>query len=73
MLVINDCPFVSMRKGALKAFGGTLKSLYEFHGHDNPMYRSRMRRHYTRKDFRVNGQRNYKPWQFNKKIESTSL
>jgi hypothetical protein len=73
MLVINDCPFVSMRKGALKAFGGTLSNLYKSKHLDNPMYRSRMRRHYTRKDFRVNGQRNYKPWQFNRKIESTSL
>ena len=65
-----ECPFVSMRKSALKIYGGTLKSLYELHEHDNPMHRSRMRHHYTRKDFRVNGQRNYRPWQFQKKIES---
>lgn len=70
MSTIQDCPFVSMRKSALKIYGGTLKSLYELHGHDNPMYRSRMRHHYTQKDFRVNGQRNYRPWQFQKKIES---
>jgi hypothetical protein len=73
MLVINDCPFVSMRKGALRIFGGTLDSLSKSRHFDDRFYRSRMRHHRTRKDFRVNGRHDYRPWQFQKRIESTSL
>jgi len=55
--------FVSMRKSALTIYGGTLESLYDLHGSDDPKHRSRNAHHYTHKDFRINGQRDYRPWQ----------
>jgi hypothetical protein len=54
--------FVSNRKGTLKPFGGPLKNLYNLHAYDDPNHRSRMATCYTRKDFRINGHRNYRPW-----------
>lgn len=60
----EHCPqFMSMRKSALTVFGGTLANLYDLHGSDSDWYRSRVAGHSTRKDFRINGRRNYKPWQ----------
>jgi hypothetical protein len=60
----EHCPnFISMRKSALTVFGGTLPNLYNLHGSDSYRHRSRIAGHSTHKDFRINGQRNYKPWQ----------
>ena len=53
---------VSMRKSALKVFGGELHSLY-----DTPRWeagrRSRSAAHVCRKDWQASSRRDYKPWQ----------
>lgn len=54
----------SMRLTALSILGGKLYSLYDCKKFDQPFFRSRCARTTTRKDFRINGSRNYKPWQY---------
>jgi hypothetical protein len=54
--------FVPTRIGALKPFGGTLKTMYDLFKGSRRLHYSRSARHYTKKDFRINGRRDYRPW-----------
>lgn len=55
---------LSSRMAILKAFGGTVKGLYDASFDHNEGKPSRDARHACRKDFRTNGSRNYRIWQF---------
>lgn len=54
---------MSMRKTALTVFGGNLYSMYDVKRFENRFFRSRYASTTTRKDYRVNGSCNYRPWQ----------
>lgn len=54
---------LSSHRSILTVNGGTLPTLYNMHArHDDPFYRSRNARRITRKDFQINGRREYRPW-----------
>jgi hypothetical protein len=58
---------ISMRLSALREFGGDLRNQYDSPRFDQPKWwRSRMENGHrrTRKDFRINGNHDYKPWQY---------
>lgn len=56
---------VSMHASLLTDFGGKLHSLYDMAHDPYEGYKARQYRgHSTRKDFKVNSSRNFKPWQF---------
>ena len=60
---------ISMRKSALRDFGGSLRNMYfvpRFEQQCTRGNRSRDAGTICRKDFRVNGNRNYRPWRFRK-------
>jgi|WetSurMetagenome_2_1015567.scaffolds.fasta_scaffold68291_1 hypothetical protein len=57
---------MSMRLTALSSLGGSLYSLYDSKRFDQPFYRSRGSRTVTKKDFRCNGSKNFRPWQYAK-------
>jgi hypothetical protein len=56
--------FLSSHMATLKAFGGPVDSLYDSSFDDYEGKPSRKARHACRKDFRINGRRNYRTWQF---------
>jgi hypothetical protein len=56
--------FIPSRKAILKAYGGPVDSLYDSSFDDHEAKSSRNARHACRKDFRINGSRNYRAWQF---------
>jgi len=56
----------SMRLTALSELGGKLYSLYDCKRFDQRFYRSRGSRTVTKKDFRCNGSKNFRPWQYAK-------
>lgn len=55
---------VSMRLSALSLYGGSLYNLYKSRRLNHRFNRSRDAEHACRKDFRHNGSRNYRPWQY---------
>ena len=55
---------ISMRKTALKFYGGKLSSLFTSRNFDN-ISRSRNAGTITKKDFRINSSKDFKPWQRN--------
>jgi hypothetical protein len=58
---------ISMRLSALSIYGGSLSNLNKSHRLDHECiqgHRSRLAGTACRKDFRTNGHRNYRPWQF---------
>jgi hypothetical protein len=60
-------PFVGVRLGSLRNFGGTLHNLYDSHRFDNHYSRSRLGHNRTKKDFKINHRKNYKLWQYQTK------
>jgi len=56
--------FLSSHKAILKAFGGPVDSTYDASFDKDEGRTSRHARHTCRKDFRINGSRNYRTWQF---------
>jgi hypothetical protein len=55
---------LSSHRSILTVNGGTLPTLYNMRDrHDDPYYRSRCAPKRTKKDFRINGRRDYRPWQ----------
>jgi hypothetical protein len=56
--------FLSSHMATLKAFGGTVDSLYDARFDDHEGGPSRNARHACRKDFRANSNRNYRVWRF---------
>jgi hypothetical protein len=58
--------FVPFRKSALVALGGSMKNLNDSRRLDHECvhtHQSRDAGHACKKDFRVNGRRDYRPWQ----------
>jgi len=58
---------LSMRLSILKTFGGPLKNQYDSWRLDHlccKCHHSRYAGKTTKKDFRINGTKNYKPWQY---------
>jgi len=59
--------FVSCRISLLKDFGGPLHNLYDSRRFDNHYSRSRLGHNHTKKDFKINHRKDYKPWQYQTK------
>ena len=60
---------LSSRRALLKNNGGDFDNLYKIHRFDQKYHRSRGAETQTKKDFRGNGRKNYKPWQYQKKAQ----
>jgi hypothetical protein len=69
LLDIEHLPsFLPSRKAILKAFGGPVDSTYDASFDKDEGKPSRKSNHACRKDFRINGSRNYRTWQFHSVI-----
>jgi hypothetical protein len=65
--IIEEIPVkISMRRSMLKIYGGCIDNVWtDTVGHLEQIFkRSRNAGTVTRKDFRINSRKNYKPWQY---------